>query len=140
MNTGDLRDVKEKFVNEINPTGEVPALVLEDEEGQHRVLVESDVCAEYFELAAKDTDDSLIPTCPLTASRMRLAVTGPMYKLLNNQNTTHDREMTTQLQYALTNFVNVLDEKGGFCVRQCTLTDVMSGPSLYRKGLGLKRW
>lgn len=132
MNIGDLRDVKDKFVNEINPTGEVPALVLEDEEGQHRVLVESDVCAEYFELAAKDTTGSLMPTCPLTASRTRLtikrfsAVTGPMYKLLNNQNSAHDRELTTQLQNALTNFVNVLDEKGGFCVgRQCTLADVM---------------
>ena len=71
------------------------------------------------------------------------AVTGPMYKLLSNQNAAHDRELTTQLQNALTNFVNVLDEKGGVLCRKAVYfsgRNEMIGPVLYRMRLGLKRW
>ena len=103
MSVADLRAAKDNFITKINPIGAVPALAIQDSEGHHHVLVESEVCAEYFELAAKDAD-SLIPACPLTASRMRLAikqfsgVTGPMYRLLSNQDAMYDRELTTALQ------------------------------------------
>ena len=146
MSLEDLRDVKRKFMTEINPKGEVPALVLQDRDGQRRVLVESDVCARYFEQASAN-NRSLIPECPLAASRMQLAiktfssVTVPMYKLLSNQDVACDIELTTQLKNELHNFVSVLDKKGGYCVgSQCTLADVMSGPVLYRMGIGLRRW
>lgn len=146
MDIKDLRDVKRKFMTEINPKGEVPALVLQNSEGQRRVLVESEICAKYFEQASNNSR-SLIPKCPLAASRMRLAiekfssVTVPMYKLLSNQDVACDIALTTKLKNELGNFVNVLDKKGGFCVgSQSTLADVMSGPVLYRMGIGLRRW
>jgi len=139
----ELYQEKDAFCANINSNGMVPALKLPS----GKILVESEVVMEYYELAAPKDADSLIPSCPETAAHMRFimkrlnATNTPIFGLLNNQDPERDATFAEEIRSSLTNFAKSLDPNGPFCVgKSLTLADVMAGPFLYRLDVGLSHW
>lgn len=137
----ELHSRKDAFTREINPSGEVPALVL----GCGTVLVESEIVCEYVDAVSTRTSTArLIPTDPVAAARVRLAVKRfnavppAIVALLKNQDETRDEALTKALDAAIEKFVASLDEDEGaaaacsFGQHGCSLADVHAAPFVFR--------
>ena len=143
----EMRARKEAFTRDVNPTGEVPALLL----ASGHVLRESEVVCEYIDAVSDDGTAGhprLMPTEPLAAARVRMAmklfntVPGTLVALLKNQDEARDEALVAAIDVAIGKFVATLEEKASFCFEgnTCTLADVHAAPFIYRFAIVLKHY
>ena len=135
-----LQQKKEAYKRDVNPSGEVPSLLLPTCD----VVSESEIVCEYIDAVSERDSPRLMPSDPLAAARVRLAMKrfnscpSAIVALLKNQDEARDEALTAQLDAALAGFVATIDASGGepesgFCFgRDCTLADVHAAPFVFR--------
>ena len=144
----ELQSRKEAFRG-INPTGEVPTLLLPSGD----VVRESEIVSEYIDAVADRESLRLVPTDPWAAARVRLAMKSfnampsAIIALLKNQDPRNDRRLVATLDDAAAKFVSSLDDDSGdgpdarFCIGgRCTLADVHAAPFIYRFSIVLRHY
>mmetsp|Transcript_77108 Transcript_77108/g.208262 ORF Transcript_77108/g.208262 Transcript_77108/m.208262 type:complete len:290 (+) Transcript_77108:105-974(+) len=148
MHTGttaaELHARKEAFKRDVNPTGEVPVLLL----ASGSVVRESEVVCEYLDAVSERKSPSLVPADPLAAARVRMAmklfsaVPPAIVTLLKNQDEARDEALVATVDAALENFTAAIDEGAQFCFvgESCTLADVHVAPFIYRFAIVLKHY
>ena len=132
----EMRERKEAFKRDVNPTGEVPSLLL----ASGSVVAESEIVCEYIDAVSDATTPRLVPAEPLAAARVRMAmkqfnaVPGTLVALLKNQDESRDAALVAASDAAVAKFVRTLDADAIFCFAggTCTLADVHAAPFVYR--------
>ena len=127
---------KEAFKRDVNPTGEVPSLLL----ASGSVICESEIVCEYLDAISDSDSLRLTPAEPLAAARVRMAmkrfneVPGALVALLKNQDVARDGALAAAVDSALSKFLVSIDMDAQFCFEggACTLADVHVAPFVYR--------
>jgi len=130
----DLIQMKEEYKKNINSTGEVPTLVVNDD----TIITEADVISEYLDDAFPNQGLSLLSNYdPISKSRVRhyLKILGgdtgvsAMYRVLMNQDPLKDNDCRDKLYKGLSDFVRLADDTGPYFLgKHLSLADVLLIP------------
>jgi len=109
--------IKEEYKATINPTGEVPTVVVDG-----NIVTEADVASEFLDDRFPDVGPRLLPQDALARARMRhfLKVLGggngvsAMYGLLKNQDPAKDEAYRAKLYKGLAAFAGMADATGPY--------------------------
>jgi len=134
----DIVQIKEDYMRDINPTGEVPTLGIVNADGITEYVGEADVVAEFVEDAFPDSGFSLMPkNDPLGRSRVRhyiKIVNGPygagaMYGCIMNQDPAQDEAKRAAVHKGMEEFARLANDDGPFFLgEQFSLADLMLLP------------
>ena len=172
MHAGKTADImharKEAFKRDVNPTGEVPSLLL----ASGSVVCESEIVCEYLDATSDSDSPRLMPAEPLAAARVRMAmkrfneVPGALVALLKNQDVARatsghghglvetsllrnialqwrvETSLAAAVDSALSKFLVGIDKDAHFCFEggACTLADVHAAPFVYRFNIVLAHY
>lgn len=143
MTVEELQAMKDEYKKSVNPSGEVPSLKTKSGD----IITESEILAEYFDMSSQTSTHKLVPSDPVKASHMRLAmkkfndVVPGLFGLLRNQDPAKDQEWADKINASMQKFRSVLDAEGGFCVGGAvSLADVHCGPFLHRLSVTLAHY
>jgi glutathione S-transferase len=127
-----IREIKEDYKKSVNPSGEVPSLVMGRD-----TISEADVVAEFLDDAFPASGCSLMPRDAVARSKIRHAhkmlsggngVTA-MYSLLMNQDPSKDHEKREKLYKGLADFARLASEDGPYFLGQTfSFIDIMLMP------------
>eukprot|EP00435_Cladocopium_sp_Y103_P024371 s3059_g6.t1 len=118
MTVEELQAMKDEYKKSVNPSGEVPSLKTKSGD----IITESEILAEYFDMSSQTSTHKLVPSDPVKASHMRLAmkkfndVIPGLFGLLRNQDPAKDQEWADKINASMQKFRSVLDAEGRFCV------------------------
>ena len=139
----EIKAIRQEYLEMINPSGEVPSL--RTAEGE--VITESEILAEYFDSVSSSPGPKLVPTDPVQASRVRLAmkkfndVIPGLFGLLRNQDGSKDQDWADKIKSSLQKFGAVLSKESNFCVgSSVSLADVHCAPFLHRLSISLSHF
>ena len=119
----DMFAIKEQYKRDVNPTGEVPSLVLRHSDTKHDVVVtEADVVCEFLEDKFPYSGTSLMPPDAVGRSLIRTwikTLNGPsgvtaMYKCLMNQDPSQDEAMRAAVYKGFATFARLANDDGPF--------------------------
>jgi len=117
LTAANLNEIKEEYKKHINPTGEVPTLVSND-----NIIREADVVAEYFDDTFPGRGTALMPEDPVQRSKIRhylKVLGGPggvsgMYGLVMNQDPAKDQEYVDKVYGHWATFAEMADKEGPY--------------------------
>ena len=114
--------IKEQYKRDVNPTGEVPSLVLRHSDTKCDVVTEADVVCEFLEDKFPDSGNSLMPPDALGRSKIRAWIkilngangVTAMYRTLMNQDPSKDEAMRAAVYKGFAAFARLANDDGPY--------------------------
>jgi glutathione S-transferase len=127
----EVFEMKKKYKENINSTGEVPTVV--DTDGT--IVPESDVVSWYLDDKYPEYGTRLLPGDPVKMAKLNTMMKiipgtiGNLYGLLRNQDPSKDDEMIDSIHAKLTKVISLADKKGPYLLgSEISYVDIMFMP------------
>jgi len=139
-----MKELKQWYKDNINETGEVPSLSYKG-----KVVVESEIVAEFLQDAFPDQGNRLLPNDPYDVAKIRQAfkvfsaIIPIMYGFLSNQEAEKDAEFAEKLTQGLGKFFGLFgrtSEGPYFLGKEFSLADLQVTPFFDRFRYSLKHY